>query len=49
MQERHEQLTRRYERLSELHAQSEEELDDLENLVLEPLREAQDVLLRLAS
>lgn len=73
-QERHEQLTRRYERLerrtdsitnldtprsqrllaeyellSERHAQSEEELDDCENLVLEPLREARAVLLRLVS
>lgn len=71
-QERHEQLTHRYEaverkvdditnldaahnqkllakydRLMEIHAQSEEELDSWENEVLEPLREVQEVMLRL--
>ncbi|MCP2014386.1 hypothetical protein L1280_001523 [Deinococcus sp. HSC-46F16] len=47
MTERSQKLLAEYERLSEQHARSEEELDDLENLVLEPLREAQDVLERL--
>lgn len=37
------------DRLSSVHAQSEEHLDDLENLVLEPIREARDTLARLVS
>lgn len=74
LQERHEQLTHRverlenqvdnitnpetarnrkllddYERLSEAQSLSEEVLDDLENLVLEPLWEAREVLQRLVS
>lgn len=35
------------DRLSNVHAQSEEHLEDMENLVLEPIREAQDTLARL--
>lgn len=46
---RSQRLLAEYERLGERHAQSEEELDELENLVLEPLLEARNVLLRLAS
>lgn len=38
-----------YERLSEAQSQVEETLDDLENLVLEPLWEAREVLQRLVS
>lgn len=45
--ERSRRLLAEYERLGEQHARSEEELDDLENLVLEPLREVQDALERL--
>lgn len=46
---RNRKLLADYERLSEAHSQSEEALDDLENLVLEPLWEAQEVLQRLVS
>ena len=38
-----------YERLSDAHAQSEEVLDELENVVLEPLWEAQQTLHQLVS
>lgn len=38
-----------YERVSERHASSEEDLDDLENRVLEPLRDIQEVLSRLVA
>ncbi|OLV20267.1 hypothetical protein BOO71_0000265 [Deinococcus marmoris] len=38
-----------YERLSELHARSDEEIDELENQVLEPLRDIQEVLRKLVA
>lgn len=41
---RGQKLTASYERISEQHARSEEELDELENQVIEPLREAREVL-----
>lgn len=42
-------LVSTWEQLSASHSHQEELLDDLENLVLEPLREAQEILRRLVS
>ncbi|WP_146160666.1 hypothetical protein [Deinococcus arcticus] len=46
---RSQKLLEAYDQLLELHARSEEELDDWESLVLEPLREVQEALLKLVS
>ncbi|MBI0445350.1 hypothetical protein [Deinococcus sp. DB0503] len=46
---RNRKLLAEYGCLGEQHARSEEEMDDLENLVLEPLREAREVLRRPVS
>ncbi|MFB9993416.1 hypothetical protein ACFFLM_15725 [Deinococcus oregonensis] len=45
--ERGKRLLAEYERLGELHSRKENELDDLENVVLEALREVQTTLRHL--